>query len=74
MSVSGKLANSKSNRRWAYVIGTGIALFPIHNKWLTDITSVNGMATAFIPAIATVVWILATLFFLRDNWKRDWIL
>jgi hypothetical protein len=60
---------ARSNRRYAYVIGAGIALFPIHNKWLTDITSINGMATAFLPALATVVWILATLFFLRDNWK-----
>ncbi len=62
-------SRTKSNRRYAYVIGAGITLFPIHNKWLTDITSINGMATAFVPAFATALWVLATLFFVRDNWK-----
>jgi len=64
---------SKSAHRYAIVIGIGLALFPIHNKWLTDITSIEGMATLFLPALGSVVWILATLFFLRDNWgTKDW--
>ncbi len=63
----------KSNRKRALLIGLGMALFPIHNQWLTDITSINGMATLFLPAFGTVIWVLATLFFLQDNWRGlDW--
>ncbi len=61
---------SKSDRKWAIIIGIGLALFPIHNKWLADATAINGQATMFLPAIGSVIWILASLFFLRDNWKR----
>lgn len=60
----------KSDRHWAAAIGIGLALFPIHNKWLTDLTSVNGQATLFLPVFGSVIWILATLFFIRDNWHR----
>lgn len=61
--------NTRLGRAYTLAIGIGIALFPVHNKWLTDITAINGMATAFIPAFAAVLWILGTLLFLRDNWK-----
>jgi len=60
---------SKSNRTYATVIGAGLALSPIHNKWLTDITSIDGMATLFIPAFGYGIWIFATGLFLRDNWQ-----
>jgi hypothetical protein len=55
------------------IIGMGLALYPIHNAWLAKITSIHGEAVLFLPAFGAVVWILATLFFLRDNWKRiEW--
>jgi hypothetical protein len=60
---------SKSNRTYATVIGAGLALSPIHNKWLTDITSIDGMATLFVPAFGYGIWIVATGVFLRDNWQ-----
>ena len=63
----------KSNRRYAYVIGFGVALSAIHNLWLTTVTSINGQATLFLPAIGTAIWVMATLFFVRDNWgELDW--
>jgi len=61
----------KSNRKWAVVIGIGIALSPIHNVWFTDITSINGQPTLFIPALATAAWILATLFFITKTLVPD---
>lgn len=59
-----------SDQKWALVIGTGLALFPIHNKWLTDITAVEGQATLFLPAIGAVIWIMGVLSFLLNNWHK----
>lgn len=60
----------KSNRKWAVIIGVGLALFPIHNLWLTEVTSINGMATLFLPAIGAVLWIMGILLFIRNNWQN----
>lgn len=59
------------NRKWALVIGTGIALSPIHSLWLTNLTTINGQVWLFIPAIGHVIWIVGSLFFFvyRDNWQ-----
>ncbi len=63
----------RSNRRYAFVIGIGLALFPIHNQWLADITSIGGNAPLFLPVYGTVIWVMATLCYLRDNWGEiDW--
>ncbi len=60
-------------KRWAVVIGVGLALYPVHNKWLTDITSIDGQATVFVPALATVVWLMGTCIFLLNHWQNlDW--
>lgn len=60
---------AKSNHRYVVAIGIGLALFPVHNKWLVDATKINGEATLFLPAFGAVMWMLATLFYLRDNWQ-----
>ena len=63
----------KANKKWAIVIGLGLALFPIHNLWLTNVTSIGGMATLFLPAIGAVLWIMAVLLFIRNHWQElDW--
>ncbi len=63
----------KPNKRWAIIIGVGLALFPIHNLWLTNVTSIGGMATFFLPAIGAIIWIMGVLLFIRNNWKNlDW--
>ena len=61
---------AKANRKWAIVIGLGLALFPIHNLWLTNVTSIGGMATLFLPAIGAVLWIMAVLLFIRNHWQE----
>ena len=60
---------AKSNRKWAIVIGLGLALSPIHNLWLTEVTAIGGRATLFLPAIGSVLWILGVLFFSLNNWN-----
>lgn len=61
---------SKTNRKYAIAIGIGLALFPIHNLWLSESTAYNGQIWLHLPAIGTAIWILATLLFLRDNYKQ----
>lgn len=64
---------SQSNRRYAIAIGVGLGLFPIHNQWLANVTSINGNATLFLPVFGSIIWVLATLFYLRDNYKElEW--
>ena len=60
---------AKANK-WAIVIGIGLALFPIHNLWLTEVTSIGGQATLFLPAIGAVIWIMGILLFIRNNWQK----
>lgn len=63
----------KVSRRWAIALGIGLALFPIHNVWLTNVTSINGQATLFLPWFGAAIWILVSLFLLRDHWREiDW--
>ncbi len=63
----------KYHKIYAVIIGIGLALYPIHNKWLLDTTSIDGQATLFLPVFGTAIFILATLFYMRDNWKElDW--
>ncbi len=64
---------ANTNKRWAYIIGVGLALFPIHNLWLTEITSIGDRATLFLPAIGAVLWIMGVFLFIRDNWRNlEW--
>ena len=57
-----------SDRKYAIAIGIGLALFPVHNRWLVDATLVNGQATLFLPVFGMMIWSLATLYYLRDNY------
>jgi len=60
-------------RKRAYLIGLGMAIFPIHNAWLAKVTSINGEAILFLPVFGSIIIILATLFYLRDHYKElDW--
>lgn len=57
---------------WAITLGIGLALFPIHNTWLTELfTTKDGNTIIFIPTIATLLIIVATGFFIIsiDHWK-----
>lgn len=61
------------NYRWAILIGVGMALSPIHNKWLTNlVTDSSGEIGFFLPAFGYSLLILATglFFLLHNNWRE----
>jgi hypothetical protein len=68
-----KTEQAKSNRKWAIVIGLGLALSPIHNQWLTDLVTKDGIVGFFLPSFGYAVWIIATLVlvFVYDNWYKN---
>ncbi len=62
-----------SDRKWAVVIGSGLALSPIHNQWLTSLVTKDGEVGFFLPAFGTAIWLIATLYYVAFNWKGlDW--
>lgn len=71
-------SNIKDNK-WAYGIGFGIALTPIHNEWLTNLfTLPNGNAVIFLPQIGTVIWVMASMYYVLYHWRKgdrvvDWL-
>ncbi len=60
-----------TDRRWALLIGFGLAISPIHSLWLTNMATTDGVTSFFIPAFGYAIWIITTLLFL--TWRvRDW--
>lgn len=63
----------KRDTIWAIFIGTGIALSPIHNQWITNLVTKEGEVGFFLPAFGTAIWLIGALCFVVDNWgKIDW--
>jgi len=56
--------------RWALLIGFGLALSPIHNLWLTELVTEDGVVGFFIPAFGTAVWFIGAGAFLVYNWEK----
>jgi len=64
-------ARHKHNKWWAIAIGTGIALSPIHNQWLTNLATNNrGEVLFFLPAFGYLLMIMGTGLFILNNWKQ----
>ena len=56
---------------WATVIGAGVALSPIHNQYLTQLTTnANGETLFFLPAFGYLLLIMGAGLFLLNNWER----
>lgn len=61
----------RSDRWWALAIGTGLALSPIHNVWLTQLTTNDrGETLFFLPAFGYLVLIMSSGLFLVNHWER----
>ena len=61
----------KSNRLWSIVIGAGVALSPVHNQYLTQLTTNSkGETLFFLPAFGYLLLIMGAGFFLLNNWHR----
>ena len=59
----------KRNKRWAIVIGLGLALSPIHSLWLTELVTEDGVVGFFIPAFGMAIWFIGAGAFLVYNWE-----
>jgi hypothetical protein len=56
---------------WAVTIGSGLALLPIHNTFLTGLaTNSQGQVVFFIPSFGYMLLILGAGAFLVYNWER----
>lgn len=58
----------KQFNKWAVLIGVGLALFPVHNLYLTNLTTSGGVAGFFLPAFGAALWVMGTLLFTTWNW------
>lgn len=62
---------TKPNRWWSIIIGTGIALSPVHNQYITNLlTNSNGETLFFLPAFGYLLLIMGAGLFLLNNWQR----
>lgn len=57
-------------KRWALLIGFGLALSPIHNLWLTELVTEDGVVGFFIPAFGVAIWFIGAGTFLVYNWEK----
>ncbi len=63
--------NGRTNKWWTIIIGIGLALSPVHNKWLTDLaTNSDGETLFFLPAFGYLVLIMGCGMFLLYHWGR----
>jgi len=56
--------------KWAIVIGAGLALFPLHNKFLTDLTAREGVVFLFLPALGFILVMLGAFLFMLNHWQK----
>jgi|GEM_PF-5875079 len=56
---------------WAIIIGVGLALTVVHNKWLAALaTNQVGETIFFVPALGYIVLVMGTGMFLLHNWGK----
>ena len=64
---------AKANRKWAIIIGIGLAVSPIHSTYLTRLVTTDGEVGFFLPAFGTALWLMGALLFLVwSRQKIDW--
>ena len=66
-----RLIETIKKRFWVILIGTGLALSPIHNLWLTNAaTNSQGEVLFFLPAFGYLLLIMGAGLFLLYSWDR----
>ena len=55
---------------WPVIIGLGLALIPIHNTFLTELTTLNGQVVFFIPTFGYLLLSLGISLFLLRHWEQ----
>lgn len=56
------------NTLCSWFIGVGLALFPIHNRWLAGLTKQGDEIGFFIPAFGAALWLIAPWLFIVYSW------
>jgi hypothetical protein len=66
-----RLVKAVKERFWVILIGTGLAISPIHNVWLTNLaTNSKGEVVFFLPAFGYLLLIMGVGLFLLYNWEK----
>ena len=66
-----RLIKGAKERLWVILIGAGLALSPIHNLWLTNLTTTEqGETLFFLPAFGYLLLIMGVGMFLLHNWEK----
>lgn len=55
---------------WAIIIGAGMAISPIHNRFLTDTATIDGNTLVFLPAIGYLLMIMGVGMFCSRHWAK----
>ncbi len=60
----------KTRKKWALLIGAGLALLPIHNLWLTELlTNTQGETLIFLPVLGYLLLFMGAGLFVLHNWE-----
>ena len=51
------------------MVGLGLAIVPIHNAFLTDLTTINGRVIFFLPILGYLLLLMGVAFFIYNRWK-----
>ncbi len=71
MVKQGLTASKMADQWWSIAIGTGVAIAPIHNQYLTQLTTNSrGETLFFLPAFGYLLLIMGAGLFLLNNWHR----
>jgi len=57
-------------KKWATIIGIGLAIFPIHNRFLTELAVNKGAVILFLPAIGFILVFVGLAMFIMRNWQK----
>jgi len=69
-TVISTTASNRANRSLSWIIGSGVALFPIHNAWLTKLaTNSRGEVFFFLPALGMMLILIGSWYLLLNEWK-----
>lgn len=57
-------------KKWAIVIGTGLALFPLHNRYLAELATLKGQVVLFLPALGFLLAFVGAWLFIVNYWSK----
>jgi hypothetical protein len=69
--IVSRMTTKSPSKWWSIIIGTGVALSPIHNQYLTNLlTNSKGETVFFLPAFGYLLLVMGAGLFLLNNQHR----